>query len=131
MRQMRNAVHLDFDGNGDLLLDFLGGAAGPLRDDLHPDVGDIRIGFDGQRFEGNDAPDEKQHGEAQDHEAVVEGEIDERCGSLLLQGVLKLQRITDDLLAGRDPEINSCMLFGRLSPLLLPRAGICCRRLDT
>ena len=40
--EMRNAVHLNFDGDGDLLLDFFGGAAGPLGDDLHVVVGDVR-----------------------------------------------------------------------------------------
>ena len=48
VREMRNAVHLNFDGNGDLLLHFFGGAAGPLGDDLHVVVGDIGIGFDGE-----------------------------------------------------------------------------------
>ena len=45
MGEVRQAVHLSFDGDGDLLLDFFGGATGPLGDDLHVVVGDVGIGF--------------------------------------------------------------------------------------
>jgi hypothetical protein len=44
MLQVGNAVHHDLDGNGDLLLYFLGGAAGPLGDDLNVVVGYVAIG---------------------------------------------------------------------------------------
>ena len=41
----------DLDRNRDLLLDLLGGSAGPLRDDADVVVGDVRIGFDRQVVE--------------------------------------------------------------------------------
>ena len=78
MLQVRNAVHHDFDGNGDLLLHFFGGAAGPLRDDLNVVVGHVGIGFDRQIVKRNRAPDQQQQGRREDQKAVIEGEIDER-----------------------------------------------------
>ena len=60
MLEVRESVHLHFDGNGDLLLDFLGGASRPLGDDLYVIVGDVGIGFDGQVVKGNGAPHEQK-----------------------------------------------------------------------
>ena len=39
---LRDAVHFDFDGDGDQALDLFGGVAGPLGNDLH--VGGERSG---------------------------------------------------------------------------------------
>ncbi len=75
--QFRQPVHLDFDGDGDLLLHFLGGTAGPLRDDVDVIVGDVGIGFDGQVLEGDRAPDGQQDADGENHEPVAESEIDE------------------------------------------------------
>ena len=79
MLEVRNSVHLNFDGNGDLLFDFFGGAAGPLRDDLHVVVGHVRIGFHRQIVERNRAPNEQQGREPENYELVVKGIIDERA----------------------------------------------------
>ena len=49
-----------FDGDGNLLLDLFGGAAGPLGDDLDVVVGDVGVGFYRQRTEREDAPDEQE-----------------------------------------------------------------------
>ena len=76
---MRDAVHLNFDRDGDLLLDFFRGAARPLGDHLNPGVGDVGIGFHRQLLEGDDAPNKKQQRDAQNDEAVVQREIDERA----------------------------------------------------
>ena len=90
MRHVGDARHLDLDGDGDLLLDFFGGAAGPLGDDLDVVVGDVGIGFDGQVVEGDGAPGEEDDGRAEDEPAIVQRKIDEatnhlpsspRCGS--------------------------------------------------
>ena len=43
MSQMRDAVHRDLKRNGDLLLDFFGRAAGPLRDDLNVVIRNVRV----------------------------------------------------------------------------------------
>ena len=91
------------DRNGDLLLDFFGGAAGPLRDDLNVVAGHVGIGFHGQIVEGDHAPDRQQGGCREDQKAVVQGEIDDRrgsCGSLPVRRVLKQQRIGDHAVAG-------------------------------
>ena len=72
MVQVRNAVHRDFDGNGDLLLHLFGGAAGPLRDDLNVVVGDIGIGFDREIVKGDRAPDEQKRRQGQHDKTVVE-----------------------------------------------------------
>ena len=48
MLHVRDAGERDLKRHGDLLLDLLGGAARPLRDDGDVVVGDVGIGFDGQ-----------------------------------------------------------------------------------
>ena len=78
MGQVGNAGHLDFDRNGDLALDFLGGAAGPLGDDLDVVVGDIRIGLDGKRAKADDAPGGEDHHAAQDEPAILQRKIYKR-----------------------------------------------------
>ena len=78
MSEMSNTVEFDFERDCDLLFDFFGGVAGPLRDDLRVGVGDVGIGFDGQGVERNDAPNKKDEGRAQDHEAVAKREVDKR-----------------------------------------------------
>ena len=45
---VRHSGHLNFDRDGDLLLDFFGGSARPLGDDGHVVVRDVRIGLDRQ-----------------------------------------------------------------------------------
>ena len=47
-REPGRAIELALERNGDLLLDFLGGEARRLGDDLRGSVGDIRVGFDRQ-----------------------------------------------------------------------------------
>ena len=70
MLQVRNAVHHDFERNGDLLLHLFGRNAGPLGDDLDVVVGDVGIGLHRKAAEGNDAPDEEQQGDGEHQEAV-------------------------------------------------------------
>ena len=56
MLKMGDSVHLDFDRNGDLLLDLFSGTAGPLCDDLHPRIRHVRIGLDRQACEKRSSP---------------------------------------------------------------------------
>ncbi len=49
--QVRDAVHHDFDGDGNLLFHFFSGVARPLRDDLHIVVGYVGVGLDRQIVE--------------------------------------------------------------------------------
>ncbi len=76
MNHVRDAVHCYFKGNGDLLLDLLGGDARPLRDDFHIIVGHVGIRFDGKLMKRNCAPAKKQDRGSKHHEAVLEREID-------------------------------------------------------
>ena len=57
---MRQTIHLDFDGDGDLLLDFFRGTPGPLRDYLHIVVGNVGVRLHRQIVERDQAPDEQQ-----------------------------------------------------------------------
>ena len=63
MLEVRDAVHDDFDGDGDLLFDLFGGAAGPLRDHLDVVVGHVGIGFHRQIVKRDRAPDQQQDGQ--------------------------------------------------------------------
>ena len=76
MLQVREAVHHDFDRNGDLLFHFLRGPPGPLCDHLHIVVGDVGIRFDRQVFEGDHTPGEKQNRDGYDEQAIAQGESD-------------------------------------------------------
>jgi hypothetical protein len=77
MGQVRNAGHLDFDGNRDLAFDLLGAAPRPLRDDLDVVVGNVGIGLNGQSAEREDAPNSEQQNSAKDEPPALEREIDE------------------------------------------------------
>src|SRR5579883_1779354 len=66
---------MDLDGNRDLLLDFFGGAPGPLCDDLDVVVRHIRISFHRKRFERNGAPDKHQQSCREHHKAIAKREI--------------------------------------------------------
>ena len=143
MREVRETVHLNFDGDGDLLLDFFGGAAGPLRNDLDVVVGDIRIGFDRKGVEGDGAPHEKQGREREDHEAIIEREVDQAshqaagipwwrlAGNYCSTVFCRTRALETTWSPGFTPEIISCVLLGSISPAttatrlnLLPPAAI-------
>jgi len=46
VHKVRNSVHLNFDGYGDLLLDFFRRPLWPLGDDLNPSVRHVGISLD-------------------------------------------------------------------------------------
>ena len=77
VRDVRDAVHGDFQRDGDLLLDLFGGNSRPLRDDLDVVVGHVGIGFDGKLMEGDRSPAEEQDGRGEHEKAILQGEIDE------------------------------------------------------
>ena len=106
MLHVRDARHLDFERDRDLLLDLFGRAAGPLGDDVDVVVGYIRIGLDRQIVERDGAPDKQQDGRRQDHESVVKRKIDQIPDHLLLHRVLQLKRVGHHLLAGSEAGDN-------------------------
>ena len=116
MRDVRNAVHHDFQRNRHLLLDLFRGDSRPLRDDLNVVVRYVGIGFDGKLMEGNRAPAKEQDGRRKDKEAVFQREIYQLADhlrflaessalrlSLIVDGVLQGQRVRYDLLARLQP----------------------------
>src|SRR5271155_575075 len=142
MREVRQAVHLNFDGDGDLLFDFFGGAAGPLGDDLDVIVGDVGIRFYRKGVEGDGAPNEKEGRERQDHEAVVEREVYQAshqaaavpwwrlAGNYCSTVFCRTRALVTTWSPGFTPEIISWVLLGSISPAttetrlnLFPPAG--------
>ena len=74
---MSHAVQFYFERNRDLLFDFFGGVAGPLRDDLRVGVGNVGVGFDRQIVKRNDAPDEKHSARLSTRMRIAQGKIDQ------------------------------------------------------
>ena len=66
-----------FDRQRHQPLDFLGGVAGPLRDDLHHRRRKIRIGVHGHALERERARDDDEHGQHQHQEALAESELND------------------------------------------------------
>src|SRR5580700_8564964 len=135
MSQMRQPVHLDLDGNGDLLFYFFRSASRPLRDDLYVVVGYVRIGFDGQIVKGNGAPNEQKQRHNQHDEPVVYSKIDDLPNHplVLARSGCGLPNFTDvhcstvlcmtkpfftTSCPALIPEMISCMLSGRFTPAL-------------
>ena len=71
MRAMGNSIHRDLERDGDLLLDFLGSPARPLRDDGCVVVRDIGIRFNGQVVKRDGAPAEQEHPDRNHDNLVV------------------------------------------------------------
>ena len=122
MHDVRNAVHDDFQRNGDLLLDLLGRNSRPLGDDLDVVVRHVGIGFDGKLVEGDRAAGDQQQSEGKNEERSVQGKIDESANHLLLHRVLQRQRVLQPPAApGLMPETISCMLPGSMAPAATSR----------
>ena len=115
MLQVRQAVHDDLDGNGDLLLDFFGGVAGPLRDDLDVVVGDVGIGFHRQVVERDRAPNQQQQRDRQHQKTIIERVIDE-CADHCSTVFCRTSALATTCWPGWMPETISCMLPGSMMP---------------
>src|SRR5262249_2229082 len=109
-------VHLDLNRDRDLLLHLLRRPPGPLRDDLHPNVGYVGVGLDREPLKGNDPPDEHRESRAENDEAVVESEIDKRpdhhCSAL----VWNSSALATTCCPGAIPDLISWRLPGSISP---------------
>lgn len=66
-----NAIHGNFNGNRDLLLDLLRGNPRPLSDDIHVVVCHVRVRFHWELVKGNRAPNEYQDRPRKDQEAIL------------------------------------------------------------
>src|ERR1700688_1962034 len=116
MLQVRDAVHHDFDWNGDLLFHFFGGVAGPLRDHLHVVVGDIGVSFHWQIVERDGAPNEKKYRGRQHQEPVLESEVDQPPNHYCSTVFWKTRALVTTGWPGWMPETISCMLPGSIFP---------------
>src|SRR5215469_2856635 len=130
MLEMRSAIHLNFDRNGDLLFHFLRRSPGPLCNHLHPRIRHIRIRFDRQSFESDNAPHEKNRCHTQNDEAIVEGIVDNRSDHYCSAVFWNSSAFAITCCPGAIPDLTSCMSPGSIAPAftstrrkLLPPAG--------
>src|SRR5579871_6371724 len=77
MDHLRYAVHRDFERNRDLLLDLFRRDSRPLGDYLYIVISDVGIGLDREALKGNDSAGEKDQGEGQYQQAIVESEVND------------------------------------------------------
>ena len=82
MREVRDPVHLRFDRNGDLLLDFFRGASGPLSNDVDVGVGNVRIRFHWQRVERISAPHKQDDAHGQHQKPAAQCKVDDALNHL-------------------------------------------------
>ena len=77
MNDVGNTIHCEFNGDRDLLFNFLGGVARPLGDDLNPSVGNIRIGFNREISECHGAADDQGNAQAENQNPVSQGKAND------------------------------------------------------
>src|ERR1700733_9868528 len=106
---MGDSLHLSLDWYGDLLLDLLRGAPRPLRNHLHPGIGDVRVSLDRQSMEGDDAPNEKDYGHTEDDEAVVESKIDNGSDHYCSAAFSNSRAFATTCWPGLIPDSTACM----------------------
>src|ERR1700730_14169394 len=116
MLEMRNAVHLDFDGNGDLLLDFLGSPSRPLCNHLNPGIGNIGIGFDREVVKRDHSPNEEQDRQAEHDETIIQREIDEFAYHCCSAEFWNSSAFATTCWPAASPETISCIEPGSMSP---------------
>ena len=85
MLQMGYSIHLNFNGNSDLLFYFFRRASRPLRDDLHVIVGYVWIRFNRKVVKRNRAPNEQEHRHRQNNEAIIERVFDQVVDHLIFR----------------------------------------------
>jgi hypothetical protein len=74
--QLCGAVHGEFERESGEALDFFGGVAGPLGDELDHRWREVGVGVNGHSLEGKRARDHQQGYQDQDQEPLTEGELD-------------------------------------------------------
>src|ERR1035438_9959271 len=118
MLKVRDAVHLDFDRNRDLLLDLFRRSPWPLRNHLHPGIGHVRVGLDRQVVERNDAPNKQQNRHAQHNKAVIQCEVDDGANHYCCCSAefWNSSALATTCWPGVSPETISCIAPGSMSP---------------
>src|SRR5208337_4691130 len=116
VHKVRNSVHLDFDGYGDLLLDLFRGPPWPLGDDLHPSVRHIGISLDWEVVESDYSPEKEEYRQPQDDKAVVECEIDKGANHHCSAVFWNSSALLTTCWPGVIPEMISCIPPGSMSP---------------
>src|SRR5487761_194721 len=74
--QIRNAVHLDFERNGNQALDFLRRVAGPLRDEFHHRRRKIGVRVPRHALKRNRAANDERDDEKENQKPLAQGELD-------------------------------------------------------
>src|SRR5580765_7712449 len=118
MLQVWNPVHLNFQGNGDLLFDFFCGASGPLRDYLYPSVGNVGISFDRELLERDDAPQKQKRRHAQHDEAIIERALDQQADHYCSAMFWNSSALATTFCPALRPPATSCMPPASISPLV-------------
>ena len=80
---MRNAVHLEFERKRDQAFHFLGGVAGPLRDEFDLGRGEVGIGVHRHALERQDAADRDETGQHQHQEPLAQRSLDDSMDHLV------------------------------------------------
>ena len=117
-------------GDGNLLLDLFGGAAGPLRDDLHVVVGDVGVSLNRQVVERDDAPSEEHDRETKDEPAIIQRKIDEPTNHYWSAVFCRARAFETTCWPTSMPEMISCMLPGKHVAAPHRYAAKCCRSLQ-
>src|SRR5580658_8116695 len=121
MGHMRNARHLNFNRDSDLLLDFFRGSARPLRDHLNIVIGYVRIRLHGKVVEGDNPPCKKKDGGAEHKPAVVESEIDQPTNHYCSAEFCSSRAFDTTCCPTFSPEVTSCIFPGSMLPPCTPR----------
>src|SRR5271169_5333197 len=114
---MRKSVHHDLYRNRNLLFDFFGCTARPLRDDVDIVIGNVRIGFDGKITERNDAPNEQENGDCQYQQTIVQGEVNESANHC------RYERVKAPRFQSTEPGGQLPCIIRRLALSLLARSS--------
>ena len=120
MLHVGDAGHLNFDGDGDLLLYFFRRAPRPLCDHLNIVVGNIGIRFDRQVMERDGAPDKQQDGDCQDHEPVVQRKINQTTNHYWSTVFCSSRAFDTTCCPAASPEVTSCIPPAIIAPPATP-----------
>src|ERR1700722_5834211 len=120
MLHVRDAGHHNFNGDGDLLFHFFGGASRPLRDHLDVVVGYIGIRLHGQVMEGDGAPDKQQNGKRQHHEPVVKCKINQTTNHYWPTVFSSSSALVTTCWPAARPEVTSCFPSAIMAPPTTP-----------